>query len=459
MNELSEKCGVFGIYGKGMDVSRITFDGLRALQHRGQESSGIAASNGEEIYCVTGKGLVRDVFKESDIRALRGDVAIGHNRYSTCGGSGPEHRQPFVEDGQIALAHNGNLPSVTALTRFLGSKGIDVDGFSDSKLMAMAISWIMKHGQTAEQSVREAFHLFTGAFSITALTKDCLMAFRDECGIRPLSIGTLNGAHVIASETCALTQVGAEFLREVNPGELVVIDSSGLKSYQIVPSLPKIDAFEFVYFARPDSIINDKLVHTVRRNCGKILAREHPIDVDLVVPVPQTSIPAAEGYAWALGLRHETVIVKNRYVDRTFIEPDQHIRELGVKMKLTPMPSVISGKRIAVFDDSIVRGTTSKQLVNALFEAGAKEVHMMVSSPPVRFPDFYGINTPQPSELIAHNRTVEQVRKYIGATSLHYLSLEGLIEAIGLPKENLCTACFTGEYPIDLHERTSEVSG
>jgi amidophosphoribosyltransferase len=458
MTNLEHKCGVFGIYGKDLDVSRLTFYGLFALQHRGQESSGIAVSDGNHLDCYKNMGLVTHVYNEETIQNLKGHIAIGHNRYSTSEGSHIKHAQPFVINNELALAHNGNLPSVTALKEFLEGKDVSTEGCSDSELMAKAISYYLQHGNTIKDAIIKAYPLFTGAFCLTILTKDSLVAVRDTYGIRPLSMGHINGvATVFASETCAFHTVGAELIREVNPGEMVIVTDKGVESVQIQPPKTKLDIFEFVYFARPDSQILGKSVYEVRRNCGIQLAKECPIDADIIVPVPETAYPVASGYSKQSGIPMEMALVKNRYIHRTFIQPEQHSRDLGVKLKLTPLTEVLKGKKIVVMDDSIVRGTTSKQLIKMLFEAGCKEVHMLVSSPPVKFPDFYGIDTPKQKDLIAAHKTVEEIREYLGATSLYFLSLEGLIKSTGLSQDLFCTSCFTGEYPIDLKERTAEV--
>ena len=329
---------------------------------------------------------------------------------------------------------------------------------SDSELITDAIDFYIKRGDSVATAVKKVFPLMTGAFSIVMMTKNTLVAVRDEYGMRPLSLGKIEKGFVVASETCALETIGAEFVRDVRPGEMIVINSKGLKSEQLAKPTPRHDIFEYVYFARPDSVLNGKLIYEVRKNCGKELAREWKVQVDVVVPVPDTAMPVALGYGEASGIPIELALVKNRYVHRTFIEPDQKSRRNSVALKLIPLKKVLKGKKIAVIDDSIVRGNTSRKLIKRLFEAGAKEVHFLVSSPPIRFPDFYGIDTPKQKELIASNKTVEQIRKFLGATSLHFLSLDSLIKSIGLPKENLCTSFFTGEYPIDLKERKSEVS-
>src|SRR3989344_654894 len=471
MATVQEKCGIFGVYGEGLDVSRLSFFGLFALQHRGQENSGIAASNGKTLRAHKGAGLVTQVYTEEVVKDLPGYIAIGHNRYSTFGGTSLGHTQPVVvdpilglgkgkgitvADGLLAFAHNGNLPSVRALIEFLEKKGIDHVNLSDSEMMAEAIGQYVRSGKSLPDAVQLAHPLFTGAFSALAMTKDTLVAVRDTCGIRPLAIGKLNGGFVFASETCAFHAIGVEFVRQVNPGEMVVVDKQGLRSVQVAPATPTVDIFEFVYFARPDSIISGRSVYEVRRNFGLRLAREFPIEADVVVPVPETAIPVATAYANALGLPFEMGLVKNRYIHRTFIQPEQHSRDLGVKMKLTPLPEVLAGKRVIIMDDSIVRGTTSRQIVKMIFEAGAKEVHFLVSSPPVRYPDFYGIDIPRQDDLIASRKSVEEIRDFLGATSLHYLSLDGMVAATGLPADRFSTSCFTGEYPIDLHERVRD---
>ncbi len=447
---------MFGIYGKGLDVSRLTFYGLFALQHRGQESSGIAVSDGAEIDCYKNTGLVTNVYNERIIKSLRGHIAVGHNRYSTSEGTGLTHAHPIIINDELALVHNGNLPSVAALVEFLKSKGQRTRGYSDSELMAYAIHWHMEDGKSLEDAVKAAFPLFTGAFSALVMSRDKIVAFRDQCGIRPFALGKLNGGYVFASETCAFKLIGAEFLREVNPGEMIMVDDQGLKSAQIVPADPKIDIFEFVYFSRPDSEISGQLVYDVRQNCGLALAKENPLEADIVIPVPETAIPVAIGYSKGTGIPFEMGLVKNRYVHRTFIEPDQHTRDLGVQMKLIPLANVLRGKRVAVIDDSIVRGTTTQKLTKALFDAGAKEVHMIISSPPVKYPDFYGIDTPKQDRLIAAQKSIPEICEFLGATSLYYLSLEGLIKSTGLPADQFSTSCFTGIYPVDLHERARD---
>lgn len=458
VKSIGEKCAVFGIYGMGLDVSRLTFFGLYALQHRGQESSGIASTDGNEIFCYKNNGLVSSVFGEEEIKSLHGHAAVGHNRYSTSSGGDLKHAQPIeVSDGSIVLVHNGNLPTTTLLTDFLKKKGIETSDDSDSKLITEAIYCLTKEGMELEKAVEKIFPLMTGVFSILIMGKNKLIAIRDQHGIRPLSIGKLNGGWVFASETCAFHPIGAKHISDVRPGEMVIVDETGLRRKQIVKSIQKLDIFEFVYFSRPDSHLLGKSVYEVRKNFGVELAREYKIDADVVIPVPETAIPVAIGYAAASGIPYETGIIKSRYIHRTFIEPEQHIREQGVKLKLAPLREIIKGKRVIVVDDSIVRGTTSRQIVKMLFESGAKEVHFLVSSPPVKFPDFYGIDLPKQTELIAANRSIAEINKYLGSTSLNYISFKGMINATGLKESQFSTSCFNGKYPIDIHARRKDV--
>ena len=463
MSELKEKCGIVGIYGKNLPVSRLAFFALFALQHRGQEASGITTSDGKKLYTHKGAGLVPQVYTEKNIEELKGYVGVGHNRYSTSGGGALDHAQPILnnkisKDATFALAHNGNLPSLKKLETFLASKKALQKNRMDSELITDAIDFFIKEGNSLPKSVQKAFPLITGAFSLVMMDKDTLVTVRDAYGMRPLALGRIGSGYVIASETCALQTIGATFTREVKPGEMLVINKSGMKSIQLARPNPKHDIFEYVYFARPDSVLEGKLIYEVRRNFGKTLAEETKIKVDAVVPVPDTATPVALGYSEVSGIPIEMALVKNRYVHRTFIEPDQKSRRNSVALKLIPLPTVLKGKKIALIDDSIVRGHTCKKLVERLFQSGAKEVHLLISSPPVRFPDFYGMDTPNQNELIASHKNVKETCKFLGATSLQYLSLNGLVKSIGLPKTQLSTSCFTGVYPIDLKERKNEVS-
>ncbi len=454
-NQLNEKCAIFGVFGDSEIASRQTYFGLFALQHRGQEYSGIASTDGTDIFSFKGQGLVTQVYTEETLKELTGFCAIGHNRYSTSHGGGPEHAQPIIINN-IAFAHNGNLPSVKALIDFLEGKNIEAGDLSDSELMAEAIGVYVKEGLSLPEAIEKAYPLFTGAFSCVALSKDSLVAFRDPCGIRPLVIGKRKDKIFFASETCALQTVGADFLREVEPGEMVVVNKDGMESKILEKRAPKFDIFEFVYFARSDSVMLEKSVYEVRKNFGKILAQEYKLDIDIIIPVPETAIPSAIGYSQETGIPFEMALAKNRYIHRTFIEPLQDNRDTKVKMKLLPLTSVISGKRVGVIDDSIVRGTTSRQIVKMLFEAGAREVHFLVGSPPVKFPDFYGIDTPMQKDLIGSQKTIKEICEFLGATSLSYLSIDGMVKATGLPKERFSLSAFDGVYPIDLFDRTSE---
>ena len=459
MSELREKCGIVGIYGKNLPLSRLAFFALFALQHRGQEASGMTTSNGKKLYTYKGAGLVAQVYKEKDIEDLEGYIGIGHNRYSTSGGSALDHAQPVVnKDATFALAHNGNLPSVKALEKFLASKKALQKNRSDSELITDSIDFYIKESNSIEAAIEKTFPLITGSFSLVMMNKDTLVAVRDAYGMRPLALGKIDKGFIVASETCALQTIGATFLREIAPGEMIIINEKGIKSVQLAPSNPKHDIFEYVYFARPDSVLNGKLIYEVRKNFGKTLAREFKVEVDAIVPVPDTATPVALGYSEESGIPIEMALVKNRYVHRTFIEPDKKSRRNSVALKLIPLPQILKGKKIALIDDSIVRGNTCKRLVETLFKSGAKEVHLLISSPPVRFPDFYGMDTPNQNELIAAHKTTEEIRKFLGATSLHYISLGGLIKSIGLPEEHISTSCFSGVYPIDLKERKDEVN-
>ena len=463
-DQLKEKCGVFGIIGRkfdnhtGLEAARMTFYGLWALQHRGQESSGIVSSDGENLHRHSAQGLVATVYREEDLEQLPGHLAIGHNRYSTSGGADDLYNQPFIDrKHKIALAHNGNLPDTSQVEAFLRERHVDLKDLNDTSMMVAAIACYMDDGLDMVAAIKKAWPLFTGAFSIVAMDAKRLIAFRDECGIRPLSIGTIDGGHVVASETCAFDTVGATFLRDVEPGELVVIDDQGLTSEQVVKSDLKLDIFEMVYFARPDSLLAGKRVDLVRQELGRKMAKEFPIEADVVVPVPDSAIPAAIGYAQASGIPFEMALIKNRYIHRTFIRPTTQLRERDLKMKLNPVIDLMKDKRVVLVDDSIVRGTTMRHLVSMVFEAGAKEVHLLISCPPVRYPDFYGINTPRQTELLAAYMTVAEMSDFVGATSLNFLSFDGMISATGLPESSFNNSCFNGQYPISIGSRAKEI--
>lgn len=459
MSSLKEKCGVVAVYSQNESASRIAYFALSALQHRGQESSGIVTSYKGRFFSRRDHGLVAQVYSEKDLQKLPGNIAIGHNRYSTSGDKHDSHFQPVLRgDDVIALAHNGNLPSVEKLKSFLKSKKIYKRGSNDSEMMTDVIRYYKYIGKSLPQAIKLAWPLFTGVFSVTILTKNCIYAFRDNCGVRPLSIGKLTDGYIVASETCAFDIVGAELVRDVKPGELIKISKQGIKSWQIHKPNPKLEVFEFIYFARPDSVLAGKLVNEVRRNLGKLLANEFPANADLVIPVPDSAIPAALGYANTLGIEFDHGLIKNRYIHRTFIAPTQELREKAVHMKLNPLPEHLKDKRVVLVDDSIVRGTTIKRIIAMLRRAGAKEVHVRVSSPPVRFPDFYGIDTPDQSNLIASHKTIPQIKDHIGADSLEYLSYNGMVQAIGVDENKLCTACFSGIYPVELNEQLVKVN-
>lgn len=460
--QLKEKCGIFGVYGKGFEAARLVHPGLWALQHRGQESSGIASGDARKIYLHKGMGLVSHVFAEQDLVKLKGYLAIGHNRYSTSGDSIRSHAQPILEKisrgKDIALVHNGNLPSTKKLENFLKIKSISTKDLNDSEMIAKAIAVLVKEGLTLQDAIKKAYPLFTGVFCLLVMDEQKIIVVRDSFGVRPLSLGKLNGGYIVASETCALDIVGADFLREIKPGEMLVISDQGMKSIQIQKSNQKLDVFEFVYFARPDSILLGKSVDAVRQNLGRELAKENNVKADIVIPVPDSAIPAAIGFSRQSGIPFEMGLIKNRYIHRTFISPEKHTRGNIVQLKLNPMRYVLKDKRVIVVDDSIVRGTTSKQIIKMIKDAGAKEVHLLVSSPPVKFPDFYGIDTPDQKELIAAVKNIKEIAKELGVDSMHYLSYEGLIKAIGLSEDLLCTALFNGNYPVDIGERSKEIT-
>lgn len=451
--EAREACGVFGIYAPGEDVSRLTYFGLFALQHRGQESAGIAVSDGHQILSYREMGLVSQIFDEETFHRLRGDLAIGHTRYSTTGSSTVANAQPMVAEwrgGKVALAHNGNLVNALALRREMEARGHRFEATSDTEIMLRMVVEEAAETGSVEEAVARCMPRWIGAYSVTILTEQSVMAARDPYGVRPLCIGQLNGgALVFASETCALNVIGAQLVREVKPGELVVGDKEGMGSRQVVSS-PRhaLCVFEYIYMARPDSELLGRLVHEARRRLGQQLAEDQPAEADLVIPVPDTGWPAAIGFAERSGLPFGQGLITNRYIPRTFIQPDQRLRDLGVKVKLNPLREALEGKRVAVVDDSIVRGTTKRQIVGIIREAGAAEVHVRISAPPYRWPCYYGIDTSNRSELIAARCSVDEVRQTIGADSLGYQSVEGLLKALRVPRPKLCLACFTGRYPI-----------
>lgn len=454
-DEPREACGIFGVYAPGEDVARLTFFGLYALQHRGQESAGIATADGEDLSVRTGMGLVSQVFDEEDLAFLRGHIAIGHTRYSTTGSSVVCNAQPIlVRDAAtsrpIALAHNGNLVNYRVLREDLEAQGVQFETTTDSELIAHLLA--LAPGGTWEERFHYVMRRAEGAYSLVVMTPDTLFAVRDPLGVRPLCIGRLGEGWVVASESCALEHLGVPMEREIAPGEVVQIDATGARSFFPVAPAPRraLCTFEFIYFARPDSYLAGHLLYPIREEMGAQLAREHPVEADIVIGVPDSAVPAAIGYARESGIPYREGLVKNRYVGRTFIQPDQRIREAGVSLKFNALHEVLAGKRVVIVDDSIVRGTTTPRVVSLVRRAGAREVHMRITAPPIIAPCFFGVDMATKWELIAANKSVEEIRQHIGADSLGYLSLEGLVRATRQPTESLCNACFTGIYPIDV---------
>ncbi len=444
-----DECGVFGVYAPGHDVARLAYFGLYALQHRGQESAGIATCEGGHITALRELGLVSQVFDEEKLHALEGDMAIGHVRYSTTGGGAWENTQPvWRADGrELALAHNGNLTNAVELYNELREQGLSFRGTSDSEIIAALLS--VHDGSTIEDAVADVMPRLEGAYSTVVMTKHAVVAFRDPSGVRPLSLGQIDDRYVVASESCAFDIIGAKLLREVQPGELVSLTAEGLEVRQVVPTNGTAHCvFEHIYFSRPDSRLENRVVQQVRGRMGEILWEEAPVEADLVITVPDSGNPAANGFARASGIPQDDGLIKNRYVARTFIQPGQELRKHGLRMKFNPLPEIVSGQRVVVVDDSIVRGNTTRQIVGMLKDAGAKEVHLRISSPPIRHPCHYGIDMSTREEMIAHDRTVDEVAAELGADSLAYLSMEGVYEAIGTPAEHHCDACFTGRYPL-----------
>jgi len=453
--DIHEECGIFGIFGHS-ESANLTYLGLYALQHRGQEGSGICSSDGTKLYLEKSLGLVAEIFNEKVLKNLPGHIAIGHNRYSTTGSSTIENVQPLMATyslGSIAIAHNGNLVDIENLKNKLEKDGAIFQSTSDSEIILHLIARA-KSGELIER-IPSAVRQISGAFSLLLMTEKELIAIRDPYGIRPLCLGQIKDAYVVASETCAFDLIGATYLRDIEPGEMLIIDENGLNSIKIFNSVKRAYCvFEFIYFARPDSYIFDHIcVNTVRKELGRQLAREHGIDADLVIPVPDSGVPAALGYAEESGIPFEFGLIRNHYVGRTFIEPKQSIRHFGVKVKLNPVRDALKGKKVVVIDDSIVRGTTSKKIVKMIKElGGAKEVHLRISSPPTIGPCFYGIDTPTRQELIASSHKIEEIKKYTTADTLGYLSIEGLKKIV--PNSDLyCMACFNCKYPIEFQSK------
>ncbi|MBT2733805.1 amidophosphoribosyltransferase [Neobacillus sp. C211] len=456
---LNEECGIFGVWGH-VDAAQLTYYGLHSLQHRGQEGTGIVVSDGSKLKGVKGEGLVSEIFTASAMKELTGTAAIGHVRYATAGGGGYENVQPLLfhsQMGSLALAHNGNLVNVNSLKHQLEAQGSIFQTSSDTEVLAHLMK---RSGYTdSRDRAKNALSMLKGAYAYLIMTENELMVALDPHGLRPLSLGCLGDAYIVASETCAFDVVGAEYIRDIRPGELLIINDEGITSEQFAVSTTKaICTMEYIYFSRPDSNIQGINVHTARKNLGKRMAVEAPFEADVVTGVPDSSISAAIGYAEATGIPYEMGLVKNRYVGRTFIQPSQSLREQGVKMKLSPVRGVVEGKRVVMVDDSIVRGTTSRRIVTMLKDAGATEVHVVITSPPIKNPCFYGIDTSTKEELIASDKSIEEMRELIGADTLTFISVEGMIEAIGRKDgdgtSGYCLGCFTGNYPTEIYPDT-----
>ena len=456
----NEECGVIGVFTPEGEASRLAFFGLFALQHRGQESAGIAAANGENVVGHADMGLVTQIFREPDFYPLVGDMAIGHTRYSTSGSSELCNAQPLLvegEHGQLAVANNGNIINALHLKEQLQDEwNCSFTSTTDTEVIAQMLAHAV--GATWEERVFQCMRQLEGAYSIVIQTKDTMIAARDPLGIRPLCLGKLNGGWIVASESCALDHLGAEYLREVDPGEVIIVDSNGLHTatWSGRTGRRALCVFELIYFARPDSIMDGQLVHSARQQLGAQLAKEHPVEADLVIGIPDSSTAAAVGYAQESGIPYSEGLIKNRYVGRTFIEPEQRLRDLGVRQKFNPLVEVIQGKRLVVVDDSIVRGTTTPHVVNLLRKGGAKEVHMRVCAPPIKHPCFMGVDMASRDELLAANNTLEQIREIVGADSLGYLTVEGLMKVVDGTNGGFCDACFTGNYPVPIQLELSK---
>ena len=454
LDRFNDECGVFGIFDHP-EAANITYLGLYSLQHRGQESAGIVTSNGKSRDSHKGMGLVADVFSVEDLERLPGSSAIGHVRYSTTGESHIKNAQPFSVEysmGELAIAHNGNMVNAERIRDELEAYGSIFQSSMDTEVIAHLIA--TSNESTVLNRLVNALKRVSGSYSMVLLTKDSMIVVRDPHGFRPLELGRLRNSYVVASETCAFDLVEAEYIREVEPGEVLVIDKDGLKSYKPFDSVEyKPCIFEFIYFARPDSTIFNANVYEVRKMLGRELAKEHPVGADVVIPVPDSGVPAAIGYAEAANIPFEMGLIRNHYVGRTFIEPKDSIRHFGVKVKLNANREVVKGKRVVVVDDSLVRGTTSRKIIRMLRNAGAKEVHMMISSPPTICPCFYGIDTPTRDELIASEHTIDEISEFITSDSLGYLSVEGMYRAVKGSGSSFCDACFTGTYPVAIHKK------
>lgn len=458
--EIHHECGVFGIYGVE-NAAQYAYYALHSLQHRGQQGCGIVSTDSQGMHLHKGAGLVIEIFNKRNLAELTGNIALGHVRYPTTNVGGMENIQPFIfnhHTGNFAIAHNGNIINSAELRLYLERRGSLFQSSSDSELFGHLIKKERSEDHRI-YNIMDALNMIEGAFSMIIMTPNRLYACRDKYGFHPLSIAKLGSGYVVASETCAFDAIGAEFIRDINPGEVISIDHHGIRSNDYSTfKRHRMCVMEYIYFARPDSDIEGCNVHSFRKLSGRLLYREHPVDADIVVGVPDSSLSAAMGYSEASGIPYEMGLLKNKYVGRTFIQPTQELRDKGVKMKLSPVRSIVSGKRIVLIDDSIVRGTTSRQIVRMLREAGATEVHVCIASPKYSYPCYYGVDTGTYDELIGSSHTTEQIREYIGADSLYYLSLEALYESSGrnMGKCELCTACFNGDYPTDLYNYTED---
>ena len=453
-----DECGIFGIYGPELDVSRITYFGLHALQHRGQESAGIAVAGDGGMRIRKRLGLVQTVFDESDLGHLRGTMAVGHTRYSTTGSTLPENAGPMSAEssiGTIVVAHNGNIVNAVELRQELEAEGLRFSTTTDTEVLTQLIA--SAPGATIVEKMHASLPRCVGAFSLCVLTGGEIVGVRDLFGIRPLVIGRLDGGSIISSESCALSTVGAELVRDVEPGEIVVLDAGGNHSHRLRGNPGSASClFEYIYFARPDSLMGGQRVYLARQRMGEELAKEAPIDADVVIPLPDSAVPAAVGYARESGIPFSEGLIKNRYIGRTFIQPDQKLRELGVKLKFNALPEIVGGQRVVLVDDSIVRATTSRLIVDLLRAAGAREVHMRIHSPPIKHPCYLGVDMASRDELIAARKTISEIEEEIGADSLRYLSLDGLVRSIGPERSAFCAGCLTGEYPMEIHNASGK---
>ena len=453
-DRFNDECGIFGIYDH-TEAANLTYLGLYALQHRGQENAGIVSSDGKKLYAHRGNGIVADVFSEEEIKRLPGSSAIGHVRYSTSGDSDIRNAQPFVVEysrGTIAAAHNGNLVNAQLLRDEFEAYGAIFQSSMDTEAIVHLIA-SCKDTSLVDRVIY-ALKRLRGSYSLLLLTENNIIAARDPNGFRPLSLGRLKNSWVVASETCAFDLIEAEYVRDVEPGEIIVINREGFSSVKPFAKAPYTPCvFEFIYFARPDSTVFGENVYEVRKECGRVLSREHRVEADVVIPVPDSGVPAAIGYAQESGIPFELGLVRNHYVGRTFIEPKDSIRHFGVKIKLNAVRDVLKNKKVVVVDDSIVRGTTSRKIIKMIRDAGAKEVHLRISSPPTTCPCYYGIDTPSSEELIAANHSIEDISRYVTSDTLGYLSVEGLYSAVGRKDAGFCDACFTGRYPVDVFSK------